>query len=164
VSEPALKFSSIAVAAVPFLVAVFSSWLSGYFFARKKGREDFIDKRCDELSDLAWKTTEKATIYWSRAASPDASEQTETAKIQSAFVLIGSLRAILETQMSEAAAEALADGEQRLFRLCTSGDFGASDREADIGRASKISVEGATFVSAIREQRAKDLAGTFRRN
>lgn len=148
-------FSSIIV---PIFVAV----LSGHFFARKKSKEDNVDKRMDELCAEIAKLGEAAQEYWSSEVAERASKGMPL-RVTVHWTRVNGLRVLLEEFVSNSAREEILEADGILFKVSTGGDFGGASTAVEPERGRLCLLEAANYVNVVRSARMLDMKGWFRR-
>lgn len=142
----------------PILTAI----LVGFLANRWKFREDFVDKRIDNLFEEIKELGEVCSAYWELApGSPDLKRN--EAKISAGIARINSTVAALGPFLSRSAANEISVSSSSFFRIATGGNFGVHNRPADISRSEQVLIQSAHFSVACRRARLKDLKGFLRR-
>jgi hypothetical protein len=150
-------------ALLPLAIAVTSAFLTGYFFARYKSREDQIDKRCDELCVEISGVGNASSQYWLSTSSLPIETNIQQAKIVAGWSRISGLRVLLEEFISETAKEELVAAELKLFGITTGSNFGGASVAAEPQRARECILEAAHYVNDVRTARMRDTKGHLRR-
>ena len=148
---------------LPSAIAVLSAFLSGYFFARYKSREDQIDKRCDELCVEISSVGNASSLYWLSASTPPIETNIQHAKIVAGWSRISGLRVLLEDFISETAKDELLEAEMKMFGVTTGSNFGGVNIVAEPQRARECILEAAHYVNDVRTARMRDTKGHLRR-
>jgi hypothetical protein len=125
-------------------------------------REDYIEKRFDELCSTILDTADLASDYWSGSAADEGMRLCES-KIVASLKRIGGLRVILSQYISRSAHNELAQAESALLRETTGGNFGVHNRQPDPQKILSCQAVASDCVITIRRARMSDLRGFRRR-
>jgi hypothetical protein len=144
------------------MLPVVTAFVAGYLVNRLKTREDFIEKRCEELCNSAFDAAELGQDYWLKDQKDIDNELIGT-KITAKLQKLALMRVKLEKFLSLESSSAIIDQEQRLQRSITGGDFGVHNRNADVSRAKEIIFSVHSYDTTVRMARLDDLKGLWRR-
>jgi hypothetical protein len=149
---------------LPVAIALLSAFLSGYFFARYKSREDQIDKRCDEICVEIVSVGNASSLYWLEPNLARVENNMQQVKIVAGWSRISGLRVLLEEFVSETAKSELVDAEMKMFSVTTGSNFGGMNVAAEPQRARESILEAANYVNTVRMARMRDTKGHLRRS
>jgi hypothetical protein len=148
--------------AIKTLIPVIPAFLAGYLVNRWKTREDFIEKRCDEMCKVVGDTAKLAQEYW-LLNQQEITDQLLATKIVSAQSKLSEMRLRLEEFISKRSANEIVAAEQDFQRNLTGGDFGVHNRVRDFERAKITIFSAHKYETAIRMSRLGDIKGLWRK-
>jgi hypothetical protein len=147
---------------IKVLLPVLPAFLAGYLVNRWKTREDFIEKRCDEMCRIVNETAKLGQEYWTKNEA-ELSQQLLATQILSSQSKLSQMRLRLEEFISTKSADEIISAEQAFQRNLTGGGFGVHNRTCDIERARFIIYSAQTYETTIRMSRLNDLKGLWRK-
>jgi hypothetical protein len=140
------------------LSPLLAAFVSGYLVSRWKGRQDYIEKRFDEICTAISDTANLASEYWAGDAKDEGMKLRE-AKIKGQLLRVAGLRVLLSPYGSQSASNEMAEAESRFIRQTTGGDFGVHNRVSEHDRVITCQCAAAELIIAVRRARLQDIRG-----
>lgn len=145
------------------LTAILSALLSGLWIRHWQYREDFIEKRLDDLIREVDGAADLACAYWMRDA--DAAKEPRDDAIEADLIArqtrIGSLRSLVSDFFDSHSGMNLQLSEANFIRALTGGDFGSSSRKYEAMRLRDIRAQAANYIGELRRARRSRLDASW---